>query len=315
MNFTQLSTFQAVMSSASLSDAAKKLGRTQPAVSAAIKTLEDQLGLQLFERIGRKLVPVPEAKYLLAEADTILSQMSRVRQTMRSLSDGQTGTLRVASMPGPVSMIFPKFIASKISETDGISVSIQARTSNQIAELTRAQSIDFGFADAPTGVTPEPLYRSLTITADCPVALPESHRLTRKDQISFADLDNTPLGTLPMSHRQTVDIMHQFSTNGLTFRGTVESQTFLPVLHFVAAGQCATILDPLSIYLVSPNSRMVEGVVIRPMTDPIRYRYAIYWPSYRPISVIARKLLDAWREEVLSLLEKGGFKPELDMDG
>ncbi|MCY4180829.1 MAG: LysR family transcriptional regulator, partial [Litoreibacter sp.] len=73
------------MTSASLSDAAKKLGRTQPAVSAAIKALEDQLGLQLFERRGRKLIPVPEAHYLLAEADTILAQVSRVRQTMRSL--------------------------------------------------------------------------------------------------------------------------------------------------------------------------------------------------------------------------------------
>ena len=48
MNFTQISTFRAVMTSESLSDAAVKLGRTQPAVSAAIKALEEQLGLQLF---------------------------------------------------------------------------------------------------------------------------------------------------------------------------------------------------------------------------------------------------------------------------
>ncbi|MEL6522551.1 MAG: LysR family transcriptional regulator [Pseudomonadota bacterium] len=312
MNLTQMSTFQAVMTSASLSDAASKLGRTQPAVSAAIKALEDQLGLQLFERRGRKLIPVPEAQYLLAEADAILSQVNRVRQTMRSLSDGQAGTLKVAAMPGPVSLIFPKFIASKVSGADDISISIQARTSNQIAELARAQSIDFGFADASEGISNENLYRSVVISADCPVALPESHPLTRKAEISFADLDDTPMGTLPVSHRQSVDLANRFAAQDLSFRATIESQTFLPILHFVAAGQCSTVLDPLSTFLANPEAPMVPGVTVRPMTDPIRYHYAIFSPSYRPISVIAGNLLKAWQEEVMTLLGNAGYNPVLE---
>lgn len=312
MNFTQISTFQAVMTSASLSDAAKKLGRTQPAVSASIKSLEDQLGLQLFERRGRKLIPVPEAQYLLAEADSILSQMSRVRQTMLSLSDGQAGTLKVAAMPGPVSLIFPRFIASKLNGSDGISVSIQARTSNQIAELTRAQSIDFGFADAAEGDATENLYRSVIITADCPVAVPRSHPLAQRSAVRFADLDGQPLGTLPASHRQSIDLANRFAAEGLRYRATIESQTFLPVLHFVAANQCCTVLDPLSRFLVASETPMVEGVEVRPMVDPIRYRYAIFSPRYRPISVIARNLLDAWQEEVMRLLREAGYNPRLE---
>lgn len=311
MNFTQMSTFHAVMTSASLSDAANKLGRTQPAVSAAIKSLENQLGLQLFERRGRKLIPVPEAQYLLAEADAILSQVRRVRQTMRSLSDGQGGTLKVAAMPGPVSLLFPKFIASRMSGYDDITISIQARTSNQIAELIRAQSIDFGFADASGNESDGTLYRSVVIAADCPVALPETHPLAQKAKISFADLDNLPIGTLPASHRQTVDLANRFAAEGLRLRSSIESQTFLPILHFVAAGKCATVLDPLSTYLVDPNATMVPGVTIRPIADPIRYHYAILSPSYRPISVIAKNLLEAWQDEVMTLLKEDGYNPEL----
>lgn len=312
MNFTQMSTFQAVMTSASLSDAAIKLGRTQPAVSAAIKALEEQLGLQLFERRGRKLIPVPEAQYLLAEADAILSQVNRVRQTMRGLSDGQVGTLKVAAMPGPVSLIFPRFIAAQVNEADGILISIQARTSNQIAELTRAQSIDFGFADASDTEASENLYHTVVITADCPVAVPENHPLAQKSEIAFSDLDDQPMGTLPASHRQSVDLANRFNAEGHTLRATIESQTFLPILHFVAAGQCCTVLDPLSIFLVSPESPMVQGVVTRPMVDPIRYHYAIYSPGYRPISVIARNLLNAWQDEVITLLEDAGYNPQLE---
>ena len=150
------------------------------------------------------------------------------------------------------------------------------------------------------------------ITADCPLAIPANHPLTRKTEVSFSDLDDERLGTLPTSHRQTIDLANRFAAHGHKMRATIESQTFLPILHFVAAGQCCTVLDPLSTFLVTPQSPMVNGVVIRPMTDPIRYHYAIYSPAYRPISVIASKLLDAWQNEVMTLLEAEGYNPQFE---
>ncbi|MEM6466918.1 MAG: LysR substrate-binding domain-containing protein, partial [Pseudomonadota bacterium] len=237
---------------------------------------------------------------------------TRVRQTMRSLSDGHSGTLRVAAMPGPVSLVFPKFIASKLSKYDGISISIQARTSNQIAELTRAQSIDFGFADAANAQNDENLYRSVVISADCPVAMPADHPLTHKAKIQFSDLHDQALGTLPKSHRQSRDLANRFASEGLSLRTTIESQTFLPIFHFVTAGQCCTVVDPLSVYLVTSDKPMVEGIAIRPMERPIRYHYAIYSPRHRPISVVAKNLLASWQEEVLRLLDVAGFNPRLE---
>ncbi|MEX0281884.1 MAG: LysR family transcriptional regulator [Arenibacterium sp.] len=311
MNFTQISTLRAVMTSESLSDAAIKLGRTQPAVSSAIKALEEQLGLQLFERRGRKLIPVPEAQYLLAEADEILSQMARVRQTMQSLSVGRTGTLNVAAMPGPVSLIFPKFIARQLSEAESVSVSIQARTSNQIAELTRAQAVDFGFADAPQNVGTETLYQTEIIDADCLVAVPDAHPLAAKDTIGIEHLDGEPLGTLPLSHAHSVLLQNAFDHEGAKMHKTVESQTFLPVLHFVAAGRCCTVLDPLSVFLVTREDALVRGVTVKPMQNPIRYEYALYSPRYRPISVVAQNLREAWRAEVVDLLEVVGARPQI----
>lgn len=62
MCFGQISTFRTVMKSTSLLDVSVRLGRTQPAVSASIKALEEQLGLKFIERRGRKLIPVPEAQ-------------------------------------------------------------------------------------------------------------------------------------------------------------------------------------------------------------------------------------------------------------
>lgn len=68
MNLQQLAVFREVMETGSVSAAARNLGRTQPAVSASLKTLEDSLGMALFHREGRRLIAVPEAHYLLSEA-------------------------------------------------------------------------------------------------------------------------------------------------------------------------------------------------------------------------------------------------------
>lgn len=309
MNFSQITTFHAVMTSRSLSDAANKLGRTQPAVSASIKALEDQLGIALFERRGRKLIPVPEAQYLLAEVSDVLSQMHRVRHTMRSLSAGEAGTLTIAGMPGTVSMIFPRFIAAQLSPSADVSVSLLARTSGQIAELTRAQSVDFAFADAPDRPTTGTLSETEIISADCMVALPQDHPLAAKKVIGIADLDNEPLGHLHTAHAHTKALETAFRDHGAQMRSRVDSQTFLPLLHFVAAGQCCMVMDPLSVFLVEGEDAMVKGVVVRPMAAPVPYHYALYTPGHRPISILAQNLRNKWREEVAQLLQQLGARP------
>lgn len=311
MNLTQLKAFQAVMTSASLSDAARKLGKTQPAVSATIKSLEDRLGMQLFERHGRRLVAVPEARYLLAEAGTILSQMDRVRLTMRSLVEGASGSLNVAAMPGPVSMLFPRFIAGRIGHAPDYKVSIFARSSPQIEELARAQNIDFGFADAPATPAEEDLYRAEFITGDCFIALPAAHPLSRKPGIAIADLDGAPLGTLQPDHVHRRRLEDDFRARGARLNVTVESQTFLPIMQFVMAGQCAAIVDPLTVVHLKETGMADEPIALRPLSDPVAYRYAIVSPLYRPASILADRMRLAWREEVVRLLESISARPEV----
>ncbi|MFU1476231.1 LysR family transcriptional regulator [Roseovarius sp. C7] len=159
MNLNQITAFRAVMNSASLSDAARKLGRTQPAISLSIRGLEESLGLKLFERQGRQLIPVPEAHYLLAESEEILDRLASVTLTMKSLAGGSAGVLSVSAMPGPAAYIFPHYVASAIETLDRVTLSITSRSSQQIAELVRSQSIDFGFCDTPPEDCPPPPLR------------------------------------------------------------------------------------------------------------------------------------------------------------
>ena len=303
MNVSHLLNFHAVMTSPSLSEAARKLGRTQPAVSASIKALEEHLDVRLFSREGRKLVPGPEAQYLLAEAAEVLDQITRVRQTMRALADGEEGRLVVATMPGPGAMLFPRFLAAHIGSSRGIEVSLVARSSTQIAELARAQSIDFGFVDAPPEAETSPLYEADCISGTCFVALPAAHRLAELDAVALGQLDDEPLGVLQPTHEHHRELKRRFEADGLRFRPLLESQTFLPILEFVAAGQCCAVLDPLTVAHVM-QAGFAGQVVVRRLADPMRYRYAVLSTRHRPISQLARQVRHAWREEVQRLLER-----------
>ena len=302
------------MGSASLLEAAQKLGRTQPAVSSAIRSLEETLGLKLFHRRGRQLVPVPEAYYLLEEVTEILDRMTAVTGTMKGLAAGQRGNLNIAAMPGPSAFLFPRFISRIIGDNPDIQVSLSSRTSPQIRELAATQGIDFGFADLLNQKEQTPTFQQDVISADCFCALPRAHPLADKSEIEFADLDGVPLGSLQsfhFLHQRTVQAVQ--AASGLP-NMVLDSQYFLPMMQFIKAGRCLSIVDPLT--MVTELEMNVTGgdVVFRPLKHEFRYNYGLFCPLYRPLSRLAETIKDGWVDEVMELLTEVDASPVLELD-
>lgn len=312
MNLSQISAFQAVMTSSSMSEAARKMGRTQPAVSLAIRNLEEQLGMKLFERQGRQLIPVPEAHYLLSETEAVLGRLSKVSHTMRGMADGRVGSLRVATMAG-TSFLFPDFLSRQIPADADIKVSITTRSSPQIHELVATQAIDFAVADAPDEVDQSGHCLTEIISGDSFCALPKDHPLAGRDRISFKDLDGLALGCLLREHFHHRELQRGFETQGLTFRPQVESRTFFPLLRFVVSGQVLAMVDPLSVVQEQRMQSTRGEVVFRPLENSVRYRYAILSPLRRPMSRIAALLKSGWRDEMWGLIEEVGGDPALEV--
>jgi DNA-binding transcriptional LysR family regulator len=311
MNLTQLTVFREVMSSGSISQTAMTLGRTQPAISSAIKNLEENLGLKLFERKGRRLIPVPEAYYLVAEAIDVLDRLSTVSRTMKLLSNAESGSLNVATMPGPSSVLFPNFISKAIGDNTDIKISLSSRSSPQVRELAGTQSIDFGFGDLGSSVQKSPQYSEELISADCFCAIPYNHPLVDKDNISCTDLDGIPMGTLQMNHNIYKRTLKAFAKEEARFNNIIDSQTYLPLLHFIAAGQCCAIVDPITV--VSENiSNMTNGkVIFKPLKPKLRYDYAVLTPSHRPLSQLALKIKEGWKQELLRVFNEINADPKV----
>ncbi len=311
MNLTQLTVFKEVMETGSISQAAKQLGRTQPAISLAIRNLEQALGLPLFERRGRRLVPVPEAQYLLAEATSILDRTATVTQTMQSLRAAQSGALNIAVMPGPSAYIFPKFISENVEKHTRFQMTLASRSSPQIRELASSQSIDFGFADFDTPKEAEPRYLSEIVSADCFCAVHRDHALAGQSGIKIEDLAGQDVGMLGGDHPLNRRLSLAFQGAGVGLSSYISSQFFLPLMPFIALGHCVAVVDPLT--AVTEQELGISGgqIVFVPFQAPVRYEYAILTPTFRPASQLATRIRTRWKETLLDMLNDMNARPAL----
>lgn len=303
MNLTQLTVFREVMETGSISQTAKKLNRTQPAISLAIKNLEKALGLTLFERNGRRLVPVPEAHYLLAETTGILDRLAAISSTMEGLIKGHSGSLNIATMPGPSAFLFPRFISQSVGENPEIRITLSTRSSPQIMELAGTQNIDFGFADFEHSAGKEPQYSTELIRADCFCAVDNDSPLASLKFVSIRDLDGAPMGGLHATHPFQRKIRQEFLDASAAYNPTVTCQYFLPLIPFVSSSQCYSIVDPLTVATERELNLSNGKVVFLPFDKPLRYEYALLEPNHRPPSQLALKIKAGWKAEVFMMLE------------
>ncbi|MEL7463432.1 MAG: LysR family transcriptional regulator [Pseudomonadota bacterium] len=311
MNLAQLSVFREIMETGSVSQAARNLGRTQPAVSLALKSLEDDLGLPLFERRGRRLHPVPEARYLLSEATGVLERVATMSRTMKTMQRAESGLLNVASMPGPATVLFPQFLSEVMGASPDLRVSMFTRTSLQARELVRSQVLDFAFIDHEPGAAGSEQIDETVISGACFLALSADHPLAAQTEVDIAELSGEPFGVLHAETPQHKAIARAFEIAGSTLNVRIRSQIHAPLIQFAAEGRCCAIVDPLAVASERRLNATAGKIVFRELAAPIRYEYALLSPRFRALSLLAAEVRDAWRGAVVALLADMGAAPEV----
>jgi DNA-binding transcriptional LysR family regulator len=110
MDFREVQTFVAVADFGTVSKASERLHITQPALSRQIANLESDLGLKLFDRIGRRLLLTNEGAQLLKDCRGLLNYSRAVREQAEGLKRGDAGVLRVSASPHLIEGLFPNFL-------------------------------------------------------------------------------------------------------------------------------------------------------------------------------------------------------------
>lgn len=295
LSFRQLNAFREVMRAGSISQAARTLGRTQPAVSSMIAGLEQELGFALFLREHSKLTATPEARYFLEECEEILTRLEQTKRTLRGISTLQTGQLRIACMPAASGFFIPAILTDFLADKPGIDVSLMMRSSKVIEDLIASQQFDIGIAETPGARSS---IAQSDFTLECVCALPANHPLAAKPDVTPLDLNGQSLAMLFDGHITATQTRQAFERAGAHCRRQFELQTFLPGLRFVEAGLCAMICDMVTAHSYLQGQSSTAGIVFRPFRPAITNNLSLLRPAHAPPSGLAIALLDRISTEI-----------------
>ncbi len=191
MNFTHLRSFLAVARAGSVTAAASELHLTQPCVSFHIKALEQDLGLKLFVRVGRRIEPTEAARVVLPYAEAIFNVSDRLHREIRSRSSHRSGTVHLGSGVFFAEHYLPEILATFRKQFP--QVGIHCETTQTRALLRKVQSFDFDFAFLGD-VEDDPQLEVVDLAYDeIVVIVAPDHPLSGRATIPIEELANWPL--------------------------------------------------------------------------------------------------------------------------
>lgn len=276
LQFRQIQAFHSIMETGTVTQAAKRLGISQPGVSNLIASLEHQLGFELFTRISGRLQPTPEAYRLASTTETVITGFEQVNRQASAIRNLDIGKLDIASLPELSMAFIPKAIREFVADKPDINISFQTRSSTTIQELVSAHAVEIGVAEAP--IEHDNLAAE-TFSYECFCVLPADHELATKAVISPEDLHGAPLITLGPYHLTYHRLREIFTDRQCVWNDRCQTRLFHTALTFVQAGLGVALIDPFTI-----DFQPLDNIVVRKFEPAVAFDLAIIWPTNKPVS-------------------------------
>jgi DNA-binding transcriptional LysR family regulator len=148
MDTRQLQAFCAVVEKKSFSQAADKLGVTQPAVSLQVRALEDRLGQTLLDRSGRRVEPTEAGRRLYRSAQRMLALEEQLYDEIAADSGTLTGTLAIGASTGPGAHLVPLLLCEFQRRHDGIHVALSISDTQTVIDRVAERELELGVVGA-----------------------------------------------------------------------------------------------------------------------------------------------------------------------
>lgn len=302
MKIMQMKAFHELMLTGSVSEAARNLNRTQPAISALISGLEDELGMKLFERRNGRLHPVPESYYLKEECSELLGRINTLQQNMQGIKALDNGKLELVCMPGPSVFLLPKLIADFVGEKPDIESALISRSSEVVFQLVAAQQYDLGIADYFEGkVDNTSLVKEDTFEFDCVCVFHRDDPLTERKVIKPEDLADQPLASLYSDHELYGNIEKIFGERNIGLNVKFTTRYFIPLFTYVERKLASAIVDPIAMESYQLYKGDQGKLVFRPFKPSIPFHISVLTPVHRPASLLTQAFTEKLKQEMQRL--------------
>lgn len=293
MDFYQLAYFRKVAETSSLSRAAAELRITQPAVSKQIRSLEDELGERLFDRIGKKVFLTRAGEVLLTHVDRILRSVDEAKTAVRDLSAECSGELVIGTSDHISIHRLPDVLKACITAFPKIDLKLRCHRSETILELVAKNQVDLGvitLQKTPPNITSRIIWKD-----PMSLVVPVGHPLTSAKRVRLKDI--VQHGMILTEHatetRKMVDDV--FAAQGLTPNVAMEVAYIETIKSLVRTGLGIAILP----------DRAVDAEVKSSALMRLRITDAAFARNLGVV-YLKDKFLSRPAVEFLALLEKAG---------
>jgi len=185
MDTRQLAAFCEVVERRSFSEAASRLGVTQPAVSQQVRALEQRLGAQLLDRSGRRVEPTEAGLRLYRGAQRMLALEEQLLDELAEPDAPLHGTLELGASTGPAAVVLPVLLCEFQRENTELRVELSVFDTQSVVELVADRRLELGIVGAARrhrSVAFEPFFRDEVILA-CPPGHPFAGRAVALDEL------------------------------------------------------------------------------------------------------------------------------------
>jgi len=302
MTLTELKYIVAVARERHFGHAAEACFVSQPTLSVAIRKLEEELGVTLFERGGNEVGVTPIGQRIVTQAQKVLEESANIKEIAKQGRDPLAGPLRVGVIHTIGPYLLPRLIPSVIEHTPQMPLLLQENFTVRLLELLRQGEIDCAIMALPlpdSGLMIRPLYDE-----DFVVAVPKRHAWATRSSVAASELKTETMLLLGSGHcfrDQVLEVcpeMSRFSAASDGIQRTFEGSSLETIRHMVASGIGVTVLPRSSVPVDGSGGGLTVYV---PFEAPVPDRRVVLaWRKSFPRLPAIDALIEAVRASELS---------------
>jgi len=298
MTLTELKYIVAVARQKHFGHAAEACYVAQPTLSVAIKKLEGELGVVIFERGGTEISMTPLGAQIVAQAERVLEQTAAIKEIAKQNKDPLAGSFRLGIIYTVAPYLLPPLVKTMIEQVPQMPLVLQENFTVRLLESLRQGELDAAIMALPfadQGLMAQPLYDEPFV-----VAVPRHHPWENRASIPAHELKSETMLLLGNGHcfrDQVLEVcpeMSRFSTSGDGIARAFEGSSLETIRHMVASGIGITVLPQASVPDMQTKDGMLRYV---PFAEPVpTRRVVIAWRK----SFTRRAAIEAVRKAVLA---------------
>ncbi len=314
MTLTELKYIVAVARERHFGKAAEACYVSQPTLSVAVKKLEEELDVKLFERSANEVTVTPLGEEVVRQAQSVLEQAAGIKDIAKRGKDPLAGALVVGVIYTIAPYLLPDLVRKTIAMTPQMPLMLQENFTAKLLEMLRAGEIDCAILAEPfpdTGLAIAPLYDEPFVAA-----VPATHALAKNKSVTAEALKAETMLLLGNGHCFRDHVLEvcpefaRFSSNAEGIRKSFEGSSLETIKHMVAAGMGVTLVPRLGV----PPGALEDGPKRRRSEDEhVRYLPVVEEGGGAPPT---RRVVLAWRRsftryEAIAALRNAVYACEL----